>query len=317
MLGMIDDFHDGDVDVNYALSDQQVYINVVTLFVGRYHSVEFLREATLGNMSPDHGDFPTWLPDWSQTSTMNSFGLPDFSIAKLHANAKTVPSPPAKVSQGLLKVKGFRIGSVALLLPEVQQERLWAAKLDIPDLVAKFRSFKALSDDIDTPVPTDQTPSNGYRIEYLFRAVTGADGRDIEHRRFQKYSELFENLISASTLAHDNDACTTFSTVIHADPAHFGDLVHYMQESCRGRHFFLTKDLCMGLVPQPASVGDEIWYIIGCTTPIILRNENRRCIVIGEAYVNDCMQWKAADGVLETPGGVPLTDYQIQDLTLR
>jgi hypothetical protein len=27
MLGMIDDFHDGDVDVNYALSDQQVYIN--------------------------------------------------------------------------------------------------------------------------------------------------------------------------------------------------------------------------------------------------------------------------------------------------
>jgi hypothetical protein len=316
MLGMIDDLRDGDLLVNYALSDEQVYINIVKLFVERYHSVEFLREATLGNLSLHHGGFPTWLPDWSQATKMDSFGSPEFSIVKLHANAEAVRSPPARISQGLLQVKGFRIGSVALLLPNVQQESLWAGKLDIPDLVAKFRSFKALSDDIDTPVPTDQTPPDGYRIEYLLRAVTGADGRNIDQRRFQKYSELFDNLISASILEHHDDACTAFSTMIEADPDHFGDLVHYMQESCRGRYFFLTKDLCMGLVPQPASLGDEIWYIIGCTIPIILRNENRKFIVIGEAYVNDCMQWKVVDGVLETPGGVPLTDYQTQDMTL-
>ena len=73
----------------------------------------------------------------------------------------------------------------------------------------------------------------------------------------------------------------------------------------------------MGLVPQPAAVGDEIWYIAGCSIPITLRKENGRYLVVGEAYVNDCMEWRVIDSALETPGGIPLADYPIQDITLR
>jgi hypothetical protein len=122
MLGMIDDYHDGDIDVNYGLSDEQVYTDVVKVFIERYHSVEFLREATLGNVSSDHGKFPTWLPDWSQVAVLDSFSPPRFSIVTFHASAKALRSPSASISQGLLHVSGFRIGAVARLLPEVQQK---------------------------------------------------------------------------------------------------------------------------------------------------------------------------------------------------
>lgn len=317
MLGMIDGCHDGDIDVNYGLSDEQVYTNVLRLFIERYHSVEFLREATFGNVSTDHGNFPSWLPDWSQATAIDSFNPPSFSIITSRASANALLSPPANISQGLLYVSGFRIGRVSLLLPEVQNESLWTGKLDLSELVAKFRYFKALRDDIDTPMPREQTFREKYRTEYLFRALTGADGRNTDQKRFQLYSDIFENLISASSLHADGDACAAFATVIEADPAHFADLVHYMQESCRGRHFFLTKELCMGLVPQPVAVNDEIWYIAGCSVPITLRKENGRYIVVGEAYLNDCMEWRVIDGELETPESIPLTDYPIEDITLR
>jgi hypothetical protein len=316
MLGMIDDYHDGDIDVNYNLSDKQVYINIVRLFIDRYYSLDFLREATLGNLGPGHESFPTWLPDWSQTPSMDPFTSPSISIINLHANTNTVSSPPAKIYQGLLQVSGFRIGSVALLLPEVQQERLWTGKLEILNLVAKFRSFKALIDDIDTPIPTELPSLEEYRTGYLFRALTGADGRDTEQTRIKIYLEIFNNLISVSCIEHDDEACTAFVAVIGSDPTHFGDLVHYMQESCRGRHFFLTTNLCMGLIPLQASLGDEIWYIVGCTTPITLRKGESGYIVVGEAYVNDCMEWRSVDSVLETPEGMPLTDYRIQNITI-
>lgn len=61
MLGMIDGYYDGDINVDYSCSDEEVYINVVKLSIERHHSLDFLREATLGNLAQEHRDFPTWL----------------------------------------------------------------------------------------------------------------------------------------------------------------------------------------------------------------------------------------------------------------
>jgi Heterokaryon incompatibility protein (HET) len=319
MLGMIDDYHDGDIDVNYGFSDEQVYTNMVRLSIERYRSLDFLREATLGNLAQAHADFPSWLPDWSVTSTMDQLTSPAFSVADLYPESNGLSSAPASITRRLLNVSGCQIATVASVLPEAQQENVWCGKINISDLIAKLRYFKTLVDGIDVPVPEDCTALDQYYSEYFFRAITGADGRNTEQLRFRNYSKMFHKLIHAAPAGEDDDeaaAITAISALIDAHQDHFGDIVHYMQESCRGRHLILTDYLGMGLVPLPAAVGDEIWYVLGCPTPMTLRNEDGRYLVVGEAYLNDCMRWRIVDRDLETSGGIPLPDYPIQDLKL-
>lgn len=152
---------------------------------------------------------------------------------------------PASVAQRLLHVSGCRIATVASVLPEAQQQSLWSGEISIPDLVAKLRYFKTLMDEIDVPVPEQRTALDEYYPEYLFRALTGADGRDTEQFRFQKYLEMFHKLICTASVGEgDNNTVTTettISAIIGTDQDHFGDIVHYLQESSRGRHLFLTN----------------------------------------------------------------------------
>jgi hypothetical protein len=84
---------------------------------------------------------------------------------------------------------------------------------------------------------------------------------------------MFHDLLHATSLHEDlaEDAIILqISTIIDENQDQFGDIVHYMQESSRGRQLSLTEYLGMGLVPTQARVDDKIWCILGCPTPLAL-----------------------------------------------
>lgn len=59
------------------------------------------------------------------------------------------------------------------------------------------------------------------------------------------------------------------------------------------RRMFLSEQGLMGWVPEGAVIGDEIWFLPGCDTPILLRpaHASSEFTVVGELYVNDYPFW--------------------------
>ena len=317
MLGMIDGYRDDDMDVNYDFSDEQVYTNIVKLSIERCKSLDFLREVTLGNVAPSHRGLPSWVPDFSMPSTMDQLTSPSFSIAQLYPESNGLSSIPASITQGLLNVNGCQIGTV-VSIAEAQKKCQWSANLCILDLIANLRYLNAFAVEIDVPVPKDCEHLDEYYSTYLFRAVTGADGRGTEHQRFHSYAGIFYDLLCAIPEDMNEEAAvTTFHEIINANRDHFGDIVHYLPESSRGRQLFVTDYSGLGLVPLQAALGDEIWCILGCPTPMTLRHADGRYLVVGEAYLNDCMQLRIVDGGLEILDHIPLPDYPVQELSLH
>ena len=47
-----------------------------------------------------------------------------------------------------------------------------------------------------------------------------------------------------------------------------------------------------GLAPQLAEVGDQIAVLLGCDFPVVLREVDGRCELIGEVYVESIMDGK-------------------------
>jgi hypothetical protein len=124
MLGMIDKYEEDYIDVDYAYTDERVYINVVKLSIEHYHSLDFLREATCGNLGGAHSCFPTWLPDWNLQSKIEQPTSLSFSISDLYPESQGLASPPASMTERSLNVTSCRIGTVFSVLSKAQEESL-------------------------------------------------------------------------------------------------------------------------------------------------------------------------------------------------
>ena len=57
-------------------------------------------------------------------------------------------------------------------------------------------------------------------------------------------------------------------------------------------HPFVSQTGAMGLAPQSAQPGDEIWFIPTCTNPIALRPLNGNYLVVGRAFLGSGNFWE-------------------------
>lgn len=83
-----------------------------------------------------------------------------------------------------------------------------------------------------------------------------------------------------------------------------------VREACRGRRFFRTSSDRVGLGPQDATPGDQVWVLLGMGVPVILgqRSSPERWGVypcrryLGQAYVDDLMNARSSKHAVQDPG---------------
>jgi hypothetical protein len=87
------------------------------------------------------------------------------------------------------------------------------------------------------------------------------------------------------------------------------EFLHRARSSTWNRKFVVTKERRMGLVNPRAQPNDVICILLGCSVPIVLRQEGTGFILIGESYVNGLMNGETMRSV-ET-GSYTLQEFQI------
>jgi hypothetical protein len=64
------------------------------------------------------------------------------------------------------------------------------------------------------------------------------------------------------------------------------------------RKFLRTERGFMGLAPQLAEVGDEVWILLGCDVPMILRKCDDYYTLVGECFVYGMMEGEQTKDLL-------------------
>jgi hypothetical protein len=76
------------------------------------------------------------------------------------------------------------------------------------------------------------------------------------------------------------------------------DLKSSIETSTACRKFLRTGRGFMGLAPQLAEVGDEVWVLLGCNVPMLLRKRDDYYILVGECFVYGIMQGEQTEDLL-------------------
>jgi hypothetical protein len=63
------------------------------------------------------------------------------------------------------------------------------------------------------------------------------------------------------------------------------------------KRLVISEGKLAGLAPQLSEVGDKIVVLLGCDFPVVMRDVDGRCELIGEIYVDGIMRGEAMDGL--------------------
>jgi len=69
------------------------------------------------------------------------------------------------------------------------------------------------------------------------------------------------------------------------------------RSSTWNRRFVITKERRMGLAPPRTQRNDIICILLGCSVPIILRQDGQNFMLLGESYTHGLMHGEALKGV--------------------
>jgi hypothetical protein len=119
---------------------------------------------------------------------------------------------------------------------------------------------------------------------------------------------LFANQLSSGRFARDNfEGFWTGrapNELLGGDAAYWSIMHSALITSVRCRRIFSTEDGYIGLAPSTALKGDLVCVLLGCSVPVVLREEGDHYIFIGECYTHGIMDGEAIDGAAANGFGV-------------
>jgi hypothetical protein len=87
------------------------------------------------------------------------------------------------------------------------------------------------------------------------------------------------------------------------------DLETSIEMATACRKFLRTDRGFMGLAPQLAEVGDEVWILLGCDVPLLLRKCDDYYILVGECFVQGIMEGEQTKDLLASGPPKNITLY--------
>jgi hypothetical protein len=317
---------DGDIlaEADYTTSTKEVYTRFTCRFISIYQSTKILRLAGLTwrgfNSSDDLSACPSWVP---YLGTIDDFELLEKVSTPLWAFDR---------SDYLFAAKGLGRARENMVGENDEQLSIYGYPVDVLDIMQPFfmeivdmpfedftRSvWRELIPTLPLSYPTGCDPKHALLgvltgnqnlemkgcvspcQERISDAIAWIENEDLldEQRVLESFIDNQHSPVAPSSMV----STPRTSEKMLPDPTWSSKTTVELRESINGattgRKFLRTERGFMGLAPQPAEVGDEVWILLGCDVPMILRKCDDYYILVGECFVYGMMEGEQTSDLL-------------------
>ncbi|KAI1749024.1 heterokaryon incompatibility protein-domain-containing protein [Xylaria castorea] len=264
VLGLLYKDIDLDIQPDYTKSTTQVYEDLYTQYINNTSDLSFLATCQLSD--PPSG--PSWQPKWSlDTSVVREDSVLPAMFVSGHFHA-----PSYTPAAGKLKVIGVSVGRIQRL------RKTRAGESDTnDDIITLIRDAFFF--------PPRSISSDYISGGTLLDAFTRALFLDMFEGNFSPpRKDLPGRSISTELLGEILEETNTPSLL---DPRNASNFLSHARDALQGRCVYETREGLVGLAPLKAESGDEIFVLVGCSAPMVLRHVDRDTyILVGGCYTS-------------------------------
>jgi hypothetical protein len=317
---------DGEIlaEADYTISTKELYARFARRFIGIYKSTNILRLAGLTwrglSSSDDLGACPSWIP---YLGTIDDFELIDkvltplwtFGMSDYLAAAKDLGRARKSTvgeNDEQLSVHGYPVDVLDIMQP------FFMEIVDMPFEDFTRSVWRELIPTLPLSYPTGCDPKHALLgvltgnqnlemkgcvspcQERISDAIAWIENEDLldEQRVLESFIDNQHSPVAPSSMV---SAPGTLEKMLR-DPTWSSEIAAHLRSSISSatvnRKFLRTERGFMGLAPQPAEVGDEVWILLGCDVPMILRKCDDYYTLVGECFVYGMMEGEQTKNLL-------------------
>ena len=274
------------ISPDYSKTAGEIYAQFAKSTIEETGTLDILGDCRLY----DNRKFPSWVPDWTQAGPRN---LPMESALR---NRITL----YRADFGLDKTISFENNLIILKVKGVFWDKVLTigeqAKIPHQDCLAVMQQWLELLAE-NSQCRSPYSSRSGAILEAFWRCMCTDDEGNSSTRAPERFGDEFYTAMYSKlpeSLRADVPPWREQLNTTLATPQNLLTLLMAISAKANGRRFMISSDNYIGLAPNEAQVGDEIFVLAGSSVPFILRPEDGHHLVIGEAYVHGLMDGEAS-----------------------
>jgi hypothetical protein len=275
ILGLIDRYSSKTDELlpDYRKPVSEVYANVVRYYIKHHGQLDTILLKTSRDDSLSH--LPSWVPDWGQPLTVESFedlqmSLRDELPNRVYCAAGDSPMSASFSDQPTeLLVRGFAFHQIRHVVVPLH---LRAGEKEFLDFITAVERTVALHCGA-------AFYRNGTEEMYLAVARTLSGDLDWTRRRCHQGRTLWD-ICQNNYVVSPKDYIPDISEDQQSEMLRM-EMVALVIRTYQGRSFMILDEGYIGISPDSAQPGDLVCIVFGCDLPVVLRREGERYIYVG------------------------------------
>ncbi|KAJ4388243.1 hypothetical protein N0V93_008850 [Gnomoniopsis smithogilvyi] len=250
---------------DYTISQKDLYLNVAKKYIEAYpDGLTILRHCEWPSLS-QQWDGPSWVPDWS-TKASSHWRYDSWASSQIG---------------GWFEYPRFRVLRVLGVSTTVVQETRPIPTFYGHDWGLGASFFRSVA---GNSVTSPEYPSGVSFVRALARTILSGGVSDFMYVEDGNYptTDIAEEVL---TKVIQGEGLTEDDFIIGSAAQRF---FKRMEWGSGGKNFIQGTGGYIGVAPPSARVGDEVYVIVGCQQPILLRRDSAAAAkysVVGECYI--------------------------------
>ena len=325
------DYSEGDIPISYERSIQEVYASVAEFMLRKYNSLNFMLYAGINWRDPSsERTLPTWVPDWRDPSTRTW----------LSHSPKLSQEPPLITPRlkSTISPDGTALCAYGICIDRI--EHAFYLPEGVEMYITPTTTFLGICRTIVNAASLTQHDAENEEHDRdvfclpqwysLVRVLAGVDllkpedpdANDILRRGV---SQSADNLIKASQAsearARERPPLTMVDIIRPntSTESESGQMFARLAWGVIGKHQpWVGAKGGIGMSLKSAKAGDEVWMMLGCEQPMILRSVGDYYLVIGEGSFDELNRGELLKDLSKNVNiGDAIGSYRVESISLR